>query len=163
MGTKEYLASLPKKRMGAGALIFNSKGQLLIERVTYKADCEIPGGVIEENESPREACEREIREGLGIDMKVRKLLCVDYQHATQEKTESIMFVFDGGILTDEMIAKIKIDKAEISEVVFANPDEAISFLRTHGADTHPVSRRVEQALKALKSGVPVYLENREII
>jgi 8-oxo-dGTP pyrophosphatase MutT (NUDIX family) len=31
---------------------------------TYKEDWEIPGGIIEENESPREACKREVLEEL---------------------------------------------------------------------------------------------------
>ncbi|MFH0988218.1 MAG: NUDIX hydrolase, partial [Parcubacteria group bacterium] len=64
----EYLDSLPKKRMGAGVLFLNEQKELLIVNPTYKDHWAVPGGSVEENESPRQACLREIKEELGIEV-----------------------------------------------------------------------------------------------
>jgi 8-oxo-dGTP pyrophosphatase MutT (NUDIX family) len=37
---------------------------VLLLEPTYKNDWEIPGGIIEDNESPKECCEREVFEEL---------------------------------------------------------------------------------------------------
>ncbi|GAB4532071.1 MAG: hypothetical protein Tsb0014_16140 [Pleurocapsa sp.] len=58
MNRQEYLASLPKKIMGAGCLLFNTEGKILIVKPTYKDAWNLPGGVVEANESPRNACIR---------------------------------------------------------------------------------------------------------
>lgn len=158
MATLEHYKSLPKKRMGAGALFRNAKGEILILRTTYKEFCEIPGGVVEDDESPRECCEREIKEEIGLDRKVSKLLCMDYQHAADGKTESIMFIFDGGVLSDEEIASIQLDSKEISEAIFAPISEARNLL-----PLKTLGRRAEHALAAALSGSSVYLEDRELL
>lgn len=80
-----YLASLPKKRMGAGALFRNAQQQLLLVKPSYKPGWEIPGGVVEYNESPYEACLREVQEELGLQVPLYRMLCVDYNATTDEK------------------------------------------------------------------------------
>jgi 8-oxo-dGTP pyrophosphatase MutT (NUDIX family) len=63
----------------AGGIIFNEKGQLLIVKPTYhNRGWLIPGGVIEENESPSLACIREIKEEIGLDLIPDRLLCLEY-------------------------------------------------------------------------------------
>ena len=131
--TKSYTASLPKKRMGAGCLLFNEQGKILLVKPTYKSGWEIPGGVVEENESPRECCHRELHEELGLERKIGALLVVDYNHETDEKTESLMFIFDGGILYGQEIASIKLPQDELSEFCFFTrqrlPEEMTASLR----------------------------------
>ena len=40
----DYYKNLPRKRMGSGALFFNSKDEALIVKPNYKDHWEIPGG-----------------------------------------------------------------------------------------------------------------------
>jgi len=47
MATPDYYKSLPMKRMGSGALFFDSAGRILIVKPSYKDVWEIPGGVVE--------------------------------------------------------------------------------------------------------------------
>ena len=67
MSDKAYQRSLPKKRMSAGALFFDEAGRLLVVEPAYKSNWEIPGGAVELNESPRQACVREVKEELGLE------------------------------------------------------------------------------------------------
>jgi 8-oxo-dGTP diphosphatase len=61
-----YYAALPTKRVGAGLLCRDASGRVLLVRPTYKPSWEIPGGVVETDESPAAAVAREVREELGI-------------------------------------------------------------------------------------------------
>lgn len=154
----EYYTNLPKKRMAAGALIFNTRGEVLIVRPSYKDLWSIPGGVVDERESPREACMREIQEEIGIDISVGRLLCVDHMHETQEKSESLQFIFYGGVLQDEHMQKICVDGKEILEYRFMRPEEAIEFF---GGTEHSFAKRAAKALEILEEGGDVYLEDGE--
>ncbi len=157
MATQEYYKSLPAKRMGSGALFFDAAGKILFVKPSYKEVWEIPGGVVELNESPRKGAEREIKEEIGLDKKISTLLCVDYQDPYDIKTESLMFIFDGGVLSEDEISSIKLDGKELVEFKFATTDEMKEVL-------NPVLlRRVEQAVLARDNKSCVYLENRELI
>lgn len=103
-----YQRSLPRKRMGAGALFRDENGRFPLVNPTYKPTWEIPGGIIETNESSRQACIREIIEELGFACQPHQLLCVDYLSDQPDKTEAIMFIFDGGCLPQETIAHIQL-------------------------------------------------------
>lgn len=105
----------PKKRWAAWAIFFNEEGKVLLLEPTYKDNWEIPGGVVEENESPKEACEREIFEELWLKKEVGKLLCLEYQ---REVDDSYMFIFDWGILSEDALTKIAIDTDEIQSFGF---------------------------------------------
>jgi ADP-ribose pyrophosphatase YjhB (NUDIX family) len=117
-----FYQNLPKKRIAAGALILNDKGQMLLVKPTYKETWEVPGGITESNESPRACVEREIKEELGLDITISKLLCLDYVTDLPEKGDSLQMIFDGGILSEEQIKSIKLEAKELSEYRFFNPD-----------------------------------------
>jgi len=117
-----YLGNLPKKRMGSGCLLFDSSGRVLLVKPTYKPVWEIPGGVVELNESPKQCCQREIKEEIGLAVKIGDLLVVDYNSHEDIKTESLMFIFNGGILTEEEIENIHLKPDELSEYGFFRQD-----------------------------------------
>jgi ADP-ribose pyrophosphatase YjhB (NUDIX family) len=150
-----FLQSLPKKRMAAGALFRDEVGRVLLVKPVYKAGWELPGGVVEEDESPKAGCRREVREELGLDMSIGRLLALDYNAATQEKTESLMFIFDGDVLTTEMLDQIRLPAGELSAWrcydATALPETMTPTLR----------RRVFRAWRQLTYGGDVYLEDQE--
>ena len=75
---EEYLLWLPKKRMWSGVIIRNSENQILVLKTSYKETWEIPWGVTEEWESPKECAKRETFEEIWINIEVWKLLVVEY-------------------------------------------------------------------------------------
>jgi 8-oxo-dGTP diphosphatase len=76
--------------MAAGALITNGNSVLIV-KPSYKHELEIPGGIIEFDDSPRSALTRELKEELGLELKPGRLLVIEYQSGNDHKTESIMF------------------------------------------------------------------------
>jgi 8-oxo-dGTP pyrophosphatase MutT (NUDIX family) len=62
----EVWAALPRKRLGAGVVLLDGAGRVLLVEPTYKPGWETPGGMVEANESPRAAAARECQEEIGV-------------------------------------------------------------------------------------------------
>lgn len=152
---KAYQLTLPKKRVSAGCLFFDEAGRLLIVKPTYKEGWEIPGGTVDANESPLAACVREIREELGLERRPLRLLSVDFTGETARRTESLNFIFDGGVLPAETVAAIRLPPRELSEHRFLEPREALDLLPRR------LRRRVRRCLAAYDAAAPLYLEEQE--
>ncbi|MES2314458.1 MAG: NUDIX hydrolase [Patescibacteria group bacterium] len=151
----DYYKNLPKKRMGSGALFFNSEGKVLIVKPTYKDYWEIPGGVTENDESPWNTCVREVKEELGLSVSGTKLLSIDYISNSDGKGERLMFIFDGGELSDSDIKNISLQEKELSEYRFVTSEEAVSLLGDK------LKRRVANSILVRKEDKALYLENGE--
>lgn len=63
------------------------------------------------DESSAEACRREVAEELGIDVEVGEMMCADYNRATTDYVESLMFVFRVPTLTSEQTDSIRLRTA----------------------------------------------------
>ena len=153
LSRKLYLRKLPKKIMGAGCLLFDNSGKLLILKPTYKDNWLLPGGVIEKNESPKQACIREVKEETAIDCHSTRLLCIDYVSDRQTDLESVQFVFVGGAIDNQTIT---VPAREISTYRFLELKSAISMLGLNS------QRRLQSCLPYLNSQITVYLENGQI-
>lgn len=151
---EEYYKTLPRKITSTGAIIFNGKEELLIVKPSYKPYWLVPGGTVEENETPRAGCRREIKEEIGLDVAELGFLGIIHMSAGNGKTESLQFFFDGGVLGDGEIARIKIDGEEIVEYRFAKVDEALALLGVG------IRFRVASCLEARKAGKPGYFEGQ---
>jgi ADP-ribose pyrophosphatase YjhB (NUDIX family) len=139
----------------AGGLIFDRAGRLLILKPTYKSGWTIPGGVMEaDGETPWEACQREVREECGIDVRHGQLVCMDFRRPRPGKPGGIRFLFHCGVIADESLAAIVLQPEEISEHRLAALPEALPLLR------EPIRLRVQAATSArglvyLEGGRPV--------
>jgi len=141
---------LPAIPASAGALIFDRAGRLLILKPTYKSGWTIPGGVMEaDGETPWEACQREVREECGLEVRTGRLACVDFRRPRPGRPGGMRFLFDCGALGDASLGAVVLQPEEISEHRLVPLREALTMLRG------PVRRRVKAAARAKK---PVYLE-----
>ncbi|MCX6766329.1 MAG: NUDIX hydrolase [Candidatus Moranbacteria bacterium] len=156
MSDKDYIKNLPKKRMASGVILLNEAGEILIVKPSYKNYWSVPGGVIDENESPRNAALREVKEEIGLDPKKMKLVCVDYMspqdsgYSTHD--ENIQFIFYGGVLTGNDIKSIKLAEEEISEYKFVSKEDAIEMVSDR------LSNRLRSCFDALEKRDTIYLE-----
>ena len=153
MTIENYYKTLPGKRMGSGALLLNEANELIIVKPTYKEGWAIPGGVVEENESPRQACLREVEEEIGLELAAIKFLCLDWQAAHSDKPETLQFIFYGGVLDDKQIKQIKLAPEELSEYQFVSVARAVQLLRKR------LAQRIPKCLEALANNTVVYLED----
>jgi 8-oxo-dGTP diphosphatase len=139
-------------RVAAGILYFNAARQILLVDPTYKQMWELPGGYLQPGESPTEALRRELIEELGVALPVGQLLVADWAPREGEG-DKLLFVFDGGVLTQAQIASITVDGKEISEFAFHDRGDVDRLLIPR------LARRVHAALDAREHGATLYLEH----
>ncbi len=137
--------------MATTVLFTDGEGRLLLVDPTYKPDWELPGGMIEDGESPWLAGRREVAEELGIDRPPGALLAVDYVTAADVLPDGVIIVFDGGML-------------DPAQPLSLPPDElgAATFVELHRLEEYlPArhARRARAALAARATGCAVYLED----
>ena len=105
----------------------------------------------EANEPPIDAARREVLEELGLDWRGGRLLAVDWVPPDGPWGDSLMFIFDGGVLSGGDIARIALADGELDSHEFCELGAARDRLRPY------VLRRVHGALAALREGGTAYL------
>ncbi|HWU32446.1 MAG TPA: NUDIX hydrolase, partial [Marmoricola sp.] len=100
-------AFLPRKRAIGQMLIRDTEGRVLLCELTYKSDHDLPGGVVEVSESPREATAREVTEELGLEIPAGDLILTDWLPPWGGWDDAVCLVFDGGVheaaILDQMV------------------------------------------------------------
>jgi len=114
-------AGLPRKRVISQALIRDPDDRVLLCELTYKAEWDLPGGVVEPLESPATGLARELREELGLDVGVGDLVTVNWLPAWRGWDDACVFVFDGGRLAAESVDRMKLQPTEIRAVHWCTP------------------------------------------
>ena len=139
--------------IGAGALFRNEAGHGLRVNPTYTQPWEIPGGIVEEGESPWQCCTRELLEELGYDGPLGRLLVVDWLPDLAGRCDRVLFIFDGGVLSTEAVSKIQLVDDELRAFEFCYQGQAKERLRPYAW------RRVSLALDALETGRATYAQD----
>lgn len=140
--TIDFIATLPAKRMGAAMLLRDHEGRVLIVEPSYKPYWELPGGAVEADESPRAAARREVIEELGLVREPGRLLAVDWVPPRPGRTEGLMLVFDGGVLSAADVVAINVADDELLGWRFCTVAEAADRL------SPLLARRLAEAVAA---------------
>lgn len=146
----DWYAQLPSVFAAAGALITGPDGRVLLVKPNYRDYWGLPGGICEHAEPPHQACGREVREELGLDLVVGPLLVIDWAPPEGDRPDPIIYLlFDGGVLHDP--SGIRLQYEELDGFEFVDPGEAAGYLPPSAAP------RVPAALAARASGAAIYL------
>jgi ADP-ribose pyrophosphatase YjhB (NUDIX family) len=145
-----------RPRTASGALYFDGADRVMLVKPTYKPLWDIPGGYVQPGESPGAALRREVTEELGTRLPVGALLAVDWAPHPAEG-DKLLFVFDGGQLSPQQVAAIRVDGDEIGEFAFRERGELDGLLIAR------LSRRVHAALDARAAGRAMYLEHGAVV
>ena len=143
---------LSKKPSAVAVLFLNDEEKMLLVEPTYRTDWLLPGGSVEDNESPLEACHREIREELGLEINVERPLSINYiRH--KDGRESYQMVFYGGQLSNEQVEAIVLPEDELKSYRYMTLEESC---KCSSAGTQ---QRLPKALQALEEGNIIYFED----
>jgi 8-oxo-dGTP diphosphatase len=146
-------AKQARKRVAADVLVRDAAQRILLVDPTYKPDWDLPGGMAEANEPPFEAARREVREELGLTLTIGRLLCIDWVSPHGPWDDTLMFVFDGGVLTAAEIDNLRLVDDELAAYRFCTDEQMAQLLRPY------VLLRTRAALEALHTGQASYLQD----
>ena len=145
-----WFARLPGVVVSAGGLITDPAGRILLVKPNYRDHWTLPGGICEHAEPPHAACAREVREEIGLDLPVGRLLVIDWAAPDGDRPNPIMhFVFDGGTLAGP--AGIVLQQEELDDYQFTDPAAVAGYLPPF------IAPRIPAALAARASGITSYL------
>ncbi len=153
MAPDQYVASLARKRMAAGALFRDDAGRVLLVDPVYKDTWELPGGAVEAEESPYAACRREVAEELGLDRPVGRVLAVDWVPSRPGRPEGLVVVYDGGVLTATDIGAITLEDGELAGFAFVAAGEVAALV------TPLLARRIAACQRAAAAATVMSLED----
>ena len=148
----EYVGSLARKRMAAGALFRDEGGRVLLVDPVYRETWDLPGGAVDAEESPQAACRREVAEELGLDRPAGRVLAVDWVPSRPERPEGLIVVYDGGTLSPAEIAAIAVPDRELAGFAFVPPSEVAARVAPL------VGHRIAACLVAVARGLVLSLE-----
>lgn len=143
----------PRHFVAAGVFLISPAGRfLMVQTFNRRGDGLIlPGGMVEENESPAAAASREVAEELGLTVTAGRLLAVEHKSETGARPSSLQFVFAADGTIDEE-HELKLQPDAIAEASWISRAQVVP---RHGAAGQA---RMQAALNALDSGQPSYLE-----
>jgi len=144
---------LPRKRAIAQMLVRDDTDRMLLCRLTFKDDWDLPGGVVEVHESPRLAVVREVQEELRLDIAAGPLLVTDWLPSWSGWDDALCLVFDGGVHDASLTERVVLQPREIRAVELCTPEQ----VRERCADF--TARRIELALANVGDGGPCFAES----
>ena len=147
---EQWYAQLATHYAAVGALITDPRGRVLLVKPNYRDYWTLPGGMVDADETPEDACARELSEELGLGLQIGPLLVIDWAPAYGRRPRPITyFLFDAGTLTDP--GQIRLQDNELEHWALVPPRQAAARLASHTAARLPV------AVAARDSGTTIYL------
>jgi ADP-ribose pyrophosphatase YjhB (NUDIX family) len=125
-------AGLPTKRIIAQGLLRDADDRILLCRLTYKPEWDLPGGVVEVGESPADGLVRELQEELGITVSVNGLITVNWLPAWRGWDDACVMLFDLGVADASVTDSMQLQPTEIAGVEWCD-EETIALHATAAA------------------------------
>lgn len=138
----------------ASVLLTGPAGRLLLVRSPkLLRPWHLPGGLVEEGESPRRAARREVAEELGLSVSAGALLAVEWVAPRSERARArLAFVFAGPVLDPGVC--VRRQASEIGAWRWETPARALVLLH------HRIAARIAPVLT--HPDRPLYLETERL-
>lgn len=148
---RAYYAAQPSPLVAATGIVLDADGRVLVLTPSYKDGLELPGGTVEDTETPEEGLARELKEELDLSVPVGRLLAVDSCPPGALGRSLVVHVYLVGPLSAERAGALSFPDGEVSEARWLPPAEAVRQLSAR------LAPRLSAALAALHSGSLAHL------
>ncbi len=155
MNPKANKNLFPEKRVSSIGFILNKEQKILLVKPSYYQFWHLPGGFVDEHESPLQAISREIKEEINLNMEPERLMIVDYEAGSEQTKEVLVFIFDFGIVDQHGFSGLKVDNTEIIDFSFFDKEQAVEMV---GPDRR---KRLEICYQARRNDEFYYLNNHK--
>ncbi|MEU3775769.1 NUDIX domain-containing protein [Streptomyces sp. NPDC032472] len=149
LDSASHRAVRPKALTAASVVFTDAAGRVLLVEPSYgrPGRWNLPGGGIDSDlgETPREAARREVREELGLELEPGRLLGVNWSHKPGRPAR-IRFLYDGGVLAADTLARIRLSPIELLRWRAAAPDELRNLVKPS------LRRQIKACLRARDRG-----------
>ncbi|MBR6033791.1 MAG: NUDIX domain-containing protein [Clostridia bacterium] len=119
----------PKIRYGARGIVLRDDGKIAVFNKANKNEYKLPGGGIEDDETPEEAFKREVFEETGCKVEIIEKLGIAEEDKSQANFKQISNVFVGKVIEDTK--KLHITQKEIDEggkILWETPQKALELI-----------------------------------
>lgn len=149
----EFIATLPTRRLAAGALIRDQQNRLLAVEPNYRDGWALPGGTVESGEAPRQGCQREVQEEVGLDLEIGRVLLIFHGLSRGVWGDSTYYIYDGGRISDQ--AEIKLQEEELLSYQWIEEKDLSHYFGDHFAS------RLSSCYRALETGETIELSSHD--
>jgi RimJ/RimL family protein N-acetyltransferase/8-oxo-dGTP pyrophosphatase MutT (NUDIX family) len=147
---------LPKKRVIAHVVVRDTGGRVLLCKVSYKKDLELPGGVVEPDEDPTTGALREMQEELGVQLPLLGVLAIDWLPRWEGWGDAIEILYDGGVHDPAaLLESLNPDGFEILNVDWHASDELEGLVSPLNVRRLPMLLAAPGVLHNLRDGRPI--------
>ncbi len=129
---KKWLEKLPKRMSSAALILENSAEQVLVVKANYKPYWTFPGGIIDPNETPKEAAVRETREEVGLEVALDDLSFVAVIDRKSNLMQTYQFIFKA-LLKPGAANDIVLQASEIDEYALVTKTQILAGDRVYAA------------------------------
>lgn len=121
---KAFFDRLPKRVSSAALALVDTSGRVLIVKANYKEHWTFPGGIVDPDETPRQAAIRETSEevGLTVSNDVSFVMVLDRM---SKHAQSYQFIFQA-TLPDQLGMKIVLQDSEIDDYAFVSREQILA-------------------------------------
>ncbi|MCX5555378.1 NUDIX hydrolase [Streptomyces sp. NBC_00038] len=153
---RAYYAAQPAPLFSATGLVVDTRDRVLVLSPSCKDHLELPGGLIDDTESPEEGLARGLKEALGLAVTVGRLLAVDSAPSADRGRSAVMHLHLVGPLDKDQVAGISFPDGEIVAANWYAPEEALARL------PEPLAARLRAGLAAWHIGAVAHLVDGQV-
>lgn len=117
-----WIKKAPKRISSSGVMLEDADGKLLVVKANYKPYWTVPGGIIDEGETPKQAAIREVFEEVGVRLSERDLTFVLVADRISKHLQTYQFLFKAK-LSETAKKRIVLQAAEIDEYALVTKAE----------------------------------------
>ena len=158
IGEKEKEVKNPKLRKAARGIVLREDGKIAVFNKANKNEYKLPGGGIENDETPQQAFIREVLEETGCVVEIVSQLGTTEEYKGQDNFKQISYVFVGKVQNDTNQLNItQKEKDEGAKLLWETPQNALELI------TECYSKLVKSAYDSVYATKFMVLRDRRIL